>query len=251
MSRYTYPHFSTSNGHMTERVRAAYIATAVSKNLLPENAHRMAAIVSLDAPNDPTQPIQFWQLYSVLGPDRIVAIVRAFYQRVFNDEQWFRSVFERVGGVEHHVMTQAAMWVDTMGGGPVYHGGEFRLNFHHQHNALQLLNDKGAARWVHWMVETLNDASLDFTEDPRVRPALNTFLGHFMEKYAADFAFTNCGEFGDRNAPVKRRINFLNMTDDAIAALTESDLRQGLSARGVDFDTNSTKPELVNLALRL
>ena len=71
------------------------------------------------------------------------------------------------------------------------------------------MNDKGAQRWVKLMVETLNDPSLDMTDDPRVRPALNTFLAHFLGKYAKEFGFDNCAAFGETNPPVKRRINFL------------------------------------------
>ena len=251
MQRYSYPHHETATGYLTESVRSAYIKSAVAQGVLPDNAHRLAPVVSLVAPNDPTQPIQFWQLYSVLGAERIIAIVRAFYRRVFEDEVWFRSVFERVGGLEHHVMTQAAMWVDAMGGGLAYHGGEFRLQFHHQHNAMQLLNDRGATRWVKLMVETLNDPELDLTDDPRVRPALNTFLGHFMTKYAEDFAFTDCGDFGQRNLAYKRRINFMRLSSDDIAALSETELADELTARGIDTSAYSTKAELVNCALRL
>jgi len=75
------------------------------------------------------------QLYSVLGPERIVSIVSRFYDLVFQDEAWFTSVFKRVGSKERHVLTQSSMWIDVMGGGMQYHGGEFRLNFHHNHNA--------------------------------------------------------------------------------------------------------------------
>ena len=141
MAGFSYPTYSTDHGYMTEKIRLQYIQAAISKNQLPENAHRMQQVISLTAPNDIKQPIQFWQLYSVLGQQRIVQLVRSFYQRVFADEDWFKSVFQKVGGIEHHVNTQASMWIDVMGGGAAYHGGEFRLNFHHNHNAMQLMND--------------------------------------------------------------------------------------------------------------
>ena len=84
----------------------------------------------------------------MLGPDPIVAIVEGFYECTFLDEPWFTSVFERVGGAEHHTMTQASIWADVMGGGPYYHGADFRLSFHHTHNAIALMNDGCAERWV-------------------------------------------------------------------------------------------------------
>ena len=243
--------FQTASGYMTDSARRKYIASAVEHGTLPTDAHRMPAIVSLDASDNLSQPIQFWQLFSVLGPERIIGIVRQFYQRVFADEDWFRRVFERVGGLEHHVRTQASMWIDVMGGGPAYHGAEFRLHFHHHHNALELLNEKGAARWVGLMVETLDDPALDLGDDPRVRPALNTFLGHFMSQYAADFQFPDTTDFGARNASVKRRINFLNMSSEAIEALPERELIDALEARGIDTAPLKTKRDLVNCALRL
>jgi len=200
----SYPNYPSSGGYLTETIRSQYINNAVGSQLLPENAHRMAHVVSLDASNDASKPIQFWQLYSVLGQDRIVNIVHAFYIRVFDDEEWFRSVFSRVGGMHHHVNTQSSMWIDVMGGGHYYHGGEYRLNFHHTHNAIALMNEKGAKRWVKLMADTLNNPAIDLANDDRVRPAINTFLSHFMEKYAAKFEFSGDRNFGEINKPVKR-----------------------------------------------
>lgn len=155
---------------MSEDIQRKFIASATARKMLPADAHRIAPIISLTASNDVSKPIQFWQLYSVLGPDRIVAIVRNFYVRVFAAEEWFASAFARIGGVEHHVMTQSAMWIDVMGGGPAYHGGDFRLNFHHTHNAIQVMTAKGAELWSRLMVETLDACGQHMTDDPRVSP---------------------------------------------------------------------------------
>ena len=211
----------------------------------------MANIISLTAPNDAKQPIQFWQLYSVLGQARIVDIVTRFYQRVYADEHWFRSVFANIGNVTQHINAQSSMWIDVMGGGHAYHGGEYRLSFHHTHNAMQLMNDRGAQRWVKLMQETLAEPDIDWTDDPRVRPAVNTFLTYFLGKYAEEFDFTDCSAFGEVNPPIKRKINFLNMTDNAIEALSESELRDGLAARGIDVTQYQDKAALVSKAQRL
>ena len=249
--QFSYPNYAPQHGYMTAQIQQKYIQSAISKKTLPENAHRMAHIISLTAPNDVRQPIQFWQLYSVLGQQRIVDIVTRFYRRVYADEHWFRSVFANIGTIERHISTQSSMWIDVMGGGHAYHGGEFRLSFHHTHNAMQLMNDRGAQRWVKLMQETLAEPDIDWTDDPRVRPALNTFLTYFLGKYAEEFDFADCSAFGELNPAVKRKINFLNMTDDAIAALTELELRDGLAARGVDISQYQHKSELVSKALRL
>ncbi|AKI00194.1 Bacterial-like globin [Hoeflea sp. IMCC20628] len=251
MNQYNYPTYPTRHGYMSEKIQQDYILSAISRKVLPRDAHRMAHIISLDASNDVARPIQIWQLYSVLGPERIVAIVTDFYGRVFADEDWFTSVFARVGPVEHHIHTQSAMWIDVMGGGPAYHGGDFRLNFHHTHNAIQLMNEKGAARWTRLMLDTLEATAPHMTNDPRVRPALNTFLTHFMGKYAQEFGFENKSVFGNTNAPVKRKLNFMNMTTQAIEALSETELRDALAERGVDVSQYPGKQDLVNKAQML
>ncbi len=251
MAHVDLPKFPTRPGYMTEKIQRDYIQAAMDKNLLPTQANRMADILSLTAPRDGSKPIQFWQLYSVLGQDPIVEIVQSFYRRVFEQDDWFRSVFERVGGINHHINTQASMWIDVMGGGPYYHGAEFRLNFHHTHNAMQLMNDKGAALWSKLMLETL-DASSHLKEgDPRIRASINTFLSFFMDKYADDFAFENRSFFGATNPPYKRKINFMKMTEQAIEALSDAELSEALSERGVDVSQYEGKAAKVKKALMM
>lgn len=191
--------FPTADGFMTGRIRSKYIDHAMATGLLPPNARDKVDINGLLAPEDPTLPIQFWQLFSLLGPDRIVKITGDFYLRVYEQEPWFKDVFEAVSGIGHHINTQASMWADCMGGGPYYHGGEYRLSFHHTHNAMALMNAKGATLWVDLMKETLdaNAKLIDF--DPRIRPAINTFLTYFMNKYANEFGFENGFDFGPTN----------------------------------------------------
>jgi truncated hemoglobin YjbI len=251
MSQYSYPHYPTSDGYMTDKIRQNYIKIAIAEKVLPENAHRMAHIIALTASNDVDKTIQFWQLYSVLGPDRIVNIVKRFYEQVYDDEHWFSSVFSNIGDITSHTNSQSSMWIDVMGGGHAYHGGDYRLSFHHTHNAIQLMNDRGAQRWTKLMVATLNDPLLDITDDPRIRPSLNTFLAHFLGKYAEQFNFENNATFGETHPVLKRRINFMNMSEAAIASLTESELKEALIARGVDVGTSVDKQALVNQALRL
>ena len=210
MTKPAYPKYPTRHGYMSEKIQWDYITTAIEKGVLPADAHRIPQILSLNASHDIGQPIQFWQLYSQLGQDRIVGIVADFYERVFADEDWFTSVFARVGGLGHHVNTQASMWIDVMGGGPYYHGAEYRLSFHHTHNAMQLMNDKGAARWAQLMVETLDKSAHHMTDDARVRPSINTFLTYFMGKYAQEFAFENRSVFGATNPEFKLKEDVVN-----------------------------------------
>ncbi|MDA8747669.1 hypothetical protein N9M66_05615 [Litoreibacter sp.] len=251
MAQVDLPKFPTRPGHMTEKIQRDYIEAAMAKDLLPSDAHRMADIPSLTAPSDVSKPIQFWQLYSVLGQDPVVEIVQSFYQRVFEQDDWFRTVFERVGGINHHINTQASMWIDVMGGGPYYHGAEYRLNFHHTHNAMQLMNDKGADLWSKLMLKTLDASSHLMADDPRIRTSINTFLSFFMSKYADDFAFENRSFFGETNPPYKRRLNLRKMTEQAIEALSEAELSETLSERGVDVTQYEGKAAKVNKALMM
>ncbi|NRP90688.1 hypothetical protein GFPCMMHI_06615 [Ensifer adhaerens] len=251
MARVDLPKFPTQPGYMTEKIQRDYIQAAMAKNLLPAQARRMADILSPTAPSDVSKPIQIWQLYSVLGQDSIVELVQSFYQRVFEQDDWFRSVFERVGGIQHHINTQASMWIDVMGGGPYYHGAEFRLHAHHTHNAMQLMNDRGAELWSSLMLETLDSSSHLTAADSRIRVSINTLLSFFMSKYAEDFAFENRSFFGDTNPPYRRKINFMTMTGQEIEALSETKLAEALSEQGVDVTQYEGKAANVNKALMM
>lgn len=148
---------------------------------------------SLEADKDPTAPLYYWQLYSLLGPDKIHALVSRFYKRVFDDYEapWFRTAFARISDMEHHVATQTQFWVDVMGGGKCYHGGDYRLNFHHTHNASTVMNAEGAKRWMHHMRLAILDNEKDpntcySSVDERIIPCLKDFLKTKMMKYASE-----------------------------------------------------------------
>ena len=66
-----------------------------------------------------------------------------------------------------------------------------------------------------------------------------------------EFEFSYSHVFGDTNPSVKRKINFMNMTSEAIEALTETELREALVGRGVDASVYRGKKELVNKALNM
>lgn len=145
---------------------------------------------ALIANGDMDQPLYYWQLYSMLGQSRIVALVRSFYERVYADseEHWFRQAFVEISGVEHHISTQSAFWIDTMGGGKQYHGGDGRLSFHHSNNAKAVMTAKGATRWMYHMKLALRDHAADFNSlDDRIIPCIFNFLCVKMRKYAQEF----------------------------------------------------------------
>jgi len=49
----SYPAYTPSHGYMTEKIQRAYIAAAIKDKTLPDNAHRIPDIVTLDASVNP------------------------------------------------------------------------------------------------------------------------------------------------------------------------------------------------------
>ena len=72
-----------------------------------------------------------------------------------------------------------------------------------------------------------------------------------MGKYADEFAFENRIFFGDTNGPYKQKINPMKMTEQAIEALSETELDDALSKRGVDITRYKGKAAKVNKALMM
>ncbi|KAL3942570.1 MAG: hypothetical protein SGARI_000224 [Bacillariaceae sp.] len=145
---------------------------------------------SLIASNKPNDPLYFWQLYSLLGEQPIVGLVRDFYTRVYDDNDpsngWFKQAFTQLASKEHHIATQAAYWIDVMGGGRYYPGGDRRLSFHHGMNAHEVMNERGAKLWMKYMRGALESARF---EDVRVKPCILDFLNDRMKKYADEFGW--------------------------------------------------------------
>ena len=84
-----------------------------------------------------------------------------------------------------------------------------------------------------------------------MRKSINTFLAFFMTKYADEFAFADRHIFGETNGPLKRRINLMKMTTEAIEGLSAADLSDALAERGVDVSQYPDKKALVEKALML
>lgn len=146
---------------------------------------------SMVASTDAADPLYFWQLYSLIGHTLVVEIVTDFYQRVFADtaNPWFRDVFVGAAPLRHHINAQVAYWVDAFGGGRCYHGGDYRLQFHHSHNAHEIMNAKGAKRWMEHMratLESLYEKGQFPADDPRIFGCIVNFLETKMRTYAMD-----------------------------------------------------------------
>ena len=183
MNKFNYPNFVPNYGNLTTTVMKEFILHYYHKDVL-ENKE----ITSLIASNDIKKPLYFWQLYSILGEKYIEDLIRLFYTNLFNDEKnkWFTDEFIEIGSIEYHVKGQKKFWLDIMGGGEYYSGGEKKL--HNYHKLVEnIMTIEGAKLWMYHMNQALD--SMNYNEDIRVRKCIDVFLNHFMIKYAIEFDF--------------------------------------------------------------
>jgi len=151
------------------------------------NIQISSEVITLNGHENKTERLYFWQLFSILGEDKITNIITNFYSDVLSDnkDDIFRETFKNSGTLEHHVKKQANFWIDVTGGGKRYPGGEARLELHHD-NARIIMNYKGAYRWLHHMKNSIESSKFD---DPRVVPCIIDFINFFMDKYGKVYNF--------------------------------------------------------------
>ena len=180
---YNYPIFVPNYGNLTNKIMKEFLLTYYSMDILDNNE-----ITSLIASNDKTQPLYFWQLYSILGETNIEDLIRLFYTNLFNDEKnkWFSDEFIEIGSIEYHVKGQKKFWLDIMGGGEYYTGGEKKLYNYHK-LVKNIMTHEGANLWMYHMNNALD--RMEYNKDNRVRKCIDVFLNHFMTKYAVEFDF--------------------------------------------------------------
>ena len=177
--------FDPGVGYVTAKTQWEY-ANTIDKSLSKVDVTNE---YNLQASLDPNDPLYIWQLYSLIGSQPIYDIVSKFYHRVYADDEapWFRDAFTKIAPLQHHINVQVAYWIDAMGGGKYYPGGNGRLNFHHYHNANDVMTADGAKRWMYHMRATLEN-DIKFA-DPRVKPCIIDFLRIKMMSYAKTFGW--------------------------------------------------------------
>ena len=182
------PHnvYHPKKGYMTDFYRDQFI--------LYNNIPRKSWVLSLQAHNDQSKPIYFWQLYSVIGSDCIRDIVTQFYNNVFQDNKniWFSSEFKDGGTLDHHIQRQTLFWLDVMGGGKHYKGGKLMLHNHHK-LVESIMNKKGADLWIEHMnnaIQTiLNKTSFNQLYQQKIKTSLHEFIFFLMTDYSKEFSF--------------------------------------------------------------
>eukprot|EP00611_Tribonema_gayanum_P013195 TRINITY_DN2399_c0_g1_i2.p2 TRINITY_DN2399_c0_g1~~TRINITY_DN2399_c0_g1_i2.p2 ORF type:complete len:164 (+),score=3.92 TRINITY_DN2399_c0_g1_i2:106-597(+) len=134
-------------------------------------------------------------LAEVLGVARIEKISRAFYDRVYNDDQWFRSIFAS-STKQEAIENQVDFLVERLGGAKRYTA---RKGKHHRligRHAPYDLNTKSAARWIQHMDAAMDTAGVDQTS----KAILMKYFRHMSYFLVAGRSYTNCthliGELG-------------------------------------------------------
>ena len=168
-----------SYGFTTEVLRDEFIRV----NSIP----RTPEVMTLHGCENTTDRLYFWQIYSILGEDRITNIITQFYTDVMTDagDELFRDTFKDSGTLDHHIKKQVNFWLDVTGGGKRYPGGEARLELHHD-NARIIMNNKGAHRWLYHMKNSIESFKFD---DPRIVPCIQDFINFFMSRYGRVYGF--------------------------------------------------------------
>ena len=181
--KFNYPNYVPNYGNLTEKIMKEFILNYYHKQTL-ENKE----ITSLIASNDITKPLYFWQLYSILGEVYIEDLIRLFYTKLFNDNKnkWFSDEFIEIGSIEYHVRGQKKFWLDIMGGGEYYTGGEKKLHNYHK-LVKNIMTTDGASIWMKHMNNALEE--MKYNDDVRVGKCMDVFLKYFMTKYAIEFDF--------------------------------------------------------------
>lgn len=206
--------FTPVVGNLTNKIRDEYLELCVKqKKILPEiyNNNKIKKIIYKDyyikeketskifenseitglyASDDLSKTLYFWQIYSIIGPEPIRKLITVFYTSIFNSttDLWFKEEFEDLGPLKHHIDRQSEFWLDVMGGGPLYKANMKKL--HMKHKLVEnIMTEKGANKWMYFMINAINTLKEDLCVDRRIIPCLIDFLNFFMLKYAHEFDF--------------------------------------------------------------
>ena len=186
----TYPLFTPKFGNLTKKIQTEYIIYYINLGKLSKESLSNIKIISLNASNNPEDEIYFWQLYSIIGEAPIHNLIEKFYTNIFNDKKniWFSEEFIDTGTIKYHVRGQKNFWLDIMGGGPHYKGGELKL--HKKHKLVDnIMNTESAIIWMNHMINSLDEVGFNKIKDKRIIKCIKKLLYFFINKYSVEFDF--------------------------------------------------------------
>lgn len=193
MIKFNYPNFHPKNGNFTKTSKINYLKWRINNNSLHKNLLYDNKTLSLIASNNINDELFFWQLYSILGLDKIYNIVYLFYLKIFseqnNEYKWFKDKFIEAGDLNYHIKGQLSFWLDIMGGGIFYYKDEYNLNQRH-YMVKVIMNKEGAELWLKYMSDTLGELEIHKLKDERIIKCFKSFLNYFMITYSEKFDFT-------------------------------------------------------------
>jgi len=189
-SHFNYPRFTPSEGNLTILIQKEYISNSIKNGNLPGGALSDNKITSFIASNNIEDSIYFWQLYSIIGESPLKELIQTFYENVFNDDEepLFRDEFVDLGDIDYHVDGQLRFWLDVMGGGKRYTGGEKKLHLKHK-LVKNIMTTGGANRWMKHMKDSLVIFKKIKKLDTRIIDCIDDFLNFFITKYSIEFDF--------------------------------------------------------------
>ncbi|CAM9744642.1 unnamed protein product [Choristocarpus tenellus] len=126
-------------------------------------------------------------LYDRLGEATIISISESFYDRVFGDEEWFRSIFS-ASSKKEAVRNQVDFLVEKLGGPKLYtekKGKHHRLIARH---APYAVTPQSAVRWLKHMEGALSDTK---GVDGESRELLLLYFKHMAHFLVAGKEFAN------------------------------------------------------------
>lgn len=183
---FNYPNFNPILGYLTDENRKIFI-----KYILKDfNNLNYKNINSLIASNNKHDELYFWQLFSILGENNIKLIIETFYKKIFNEKnlELFHNKFIKSGNLDYHIKHQSNYWIDVMGGGKKYLGGEELLNYKHE-KIKDIMNFQNSKIWIKYMLETLFDLKYHELNDTRIFKTLKDFIYFKMNIYSKEFNY--------------------------------------------------------------
>ena len=141
-------------------------------------------------------PILFWKLNNHIKRKHIQQIITLFYVKIFQDtsdeNKWFIDEFRSSGSLFHHIDRQVLFWQVMFGfkNAIKYKGGLKKLNNHHSLSK-QIMTERGANLWIHYMNESLleyKDILDEIHSD--IFACIQDFVCFAMHLYAMRFGFT-------------------------------------------------------------
>jgi len=97
-------------------------------------------------------------LYDQLGSETIIKLSTAFYTRVYDDEEWFKSIFPK-NGMQAAIRNQYEFFIQRFGGPPIYSQRKGHPALRARHVKFNIPKP-AADRWLQHMTAAMDDVKI-------------------------------------------------------------------------------------------